>query len=162
MNLIFSIDPGPQLSAFVLFCLTSLKIFESGKCRNSDIRRMISTCGADAVVIEQIKSYGNVMGDSVLSTCVEIGRMIEAAERAGVAVSLIPRKTVAQCLCANSRVGDKQIRQAVIDIYPATGAGRVPQIGTKASPGPLYGVAGDVWSALAVALAFKAQAAYLA
>jgi hypothetical protein len=52
----------------------------------------------------------------------------------------------------NQRAKDPNIRQALLDIFPGTGGGATPQIGTKAKPGPLYGVTSHAWSALAVAI----------
>ena len=64
----------------------------------------------------------------------------------------IYRMDVKMYLCNNTRAKDGNIRQAIIDRYPANGGGKTPQIGTKKHPGPLYGVSKDVWSALAVAI----------
>jgi len=55
-------------------------------------------------------------------------------------------------LCKNNRAKDANIRQALLDRFPATGGGKAPQIGTKKQPGPLYGVTSHLWSALAVAV----------
>jgi hypothetical protein len=45
---------------------------------------------------------------------------------------------------------DAEIRRRLIERFPATGGGSIPQIGTKAQPGPLYGVSGHCWQALSV------------
>jgi hypothetical protein len=45
---------------------------------------------------------------------------------------------------------DANIRQALIDIY----GGNDKAIGNKKTPGPLYGIKGDLWAALAVAVTF--------
>ena len=58
-------------------------------------------------------------------------------------------------LCGTPRAKDTNIRQRVIDIFPATGGGKTPQIGTKKEPGPLYGVTSHCISALAVGLTYK-------
>ena len=68
------------------------------------------------------------------------------------------RKQKAECesvcmhLCKNNRAKDGNVRQAILDRYPATGGGKNPQVGTKKAPGPLYGVSGHAWQALAVAI----------
>ena len=62
-------------------------------------------------------------------------------------ISRIGRKAVKIHLCGSMRAKDPNIRQALIDRYGGSSA-----IGRKATPGPLYGVAGDVWAALAVAV----------
>jgi len=55
-------------------------------------------------------------------------------------------------LCGVTRAKDANIRQALIDRFPATGGGKCPQVGTKKQPGPLYGIKADLWSALAIAI----------
>jgi hypothetical protein len=58
-------------------------------------------------------------------------------------------------LCNSMRAKDANIRRRVLDIFPATGGGKTPQIGTKGHPGPLYGVTSHAISALALGLTFK-------
>jgi hypothetical protein len=62
------------------------------------------------------------------------------------------RRDVKLHLCGNPRAKDSNIRQAIIDRYPATGGGKVPQIGTTKEQGPLFGFSKDRWAALGVAL----------
>jgi len=52
-------------------------------------------------------------------------------------------------LTQTRRAKDANIRQALIDRY---GPGKALAVGLKATPGPLYGLTGDCWSALAVAV----------
>src|SRR3990167_6090451 len=54
-------------------------------------------------------------------------------------------------LCHDSRAKDGNIRAALIDRF---GPGKDRAIGRKATPGPLFGVSSDVWSALAIAVTF--------
>ena len=54
-------------------------------------------------------------------------------------------------LCGNPRAKDANIRQAIIDRF----GGKAAAIGTKKNPGPLYGVSGDVWAAIAVGLTWQ-------
>jgi hypothetical protein len=98
-----------------------------------------------------IACYGMPVGATVFETCVWIGRFIEAW---GDEFTKVYRKETKMHLCQTMRAKDSNIRQAIIDRYPATGGGKKPQIGTKAQPGPLYGVSKDVWAALAVAITF--------
>jgi hypothetical protein len=76
---------------------------------------------------------------------------------------MVPRRYVKIALCGKTTfrdpttgslkgIGDKHVRQAILDRFPGTGGGKTPQIGTKKQPGPLYGVKGHMWAALAVAL----------
>ena len=47
--------------------------------------------------------------------------------------------------------------QALLDLFPRTGGGATPQIGTKGKPGPLYGVSSHAWAALGVAVTASHQ-----
>jgi hypothetical protein len=75
------------------------------------------------------------------------GRFAEAAHR--VPVVILPRRAVMLALCGDSRAKDANIRQALIDRFGGPAA-----VGRKAAPGPLYGIARDVWSALAIAVTY--------
>jgi hypothetical protein len=59
-------------------------------------------------------------------------------------------------LCGSSRANDATIRQALLDRY---GPGREKAVGTKANPGPLYGIKADLWQALALAVTYSDQMA---
>ena len=154
---ILAIDPGTTESAFMLY--NAGKFLEFGKVANQFLLDRMPT--ADAMAIEMPACYGMAVGKSVFETCRWVGIFQQAF---GVSKThLVYRKSrnkeegtdsVAMCLCKNNRAKDSNVRQAILDRYPATGGGKTPQIGTKAQPGPLYGVSGDVWSALAVAITF--------
>jgi hypothetical protein len=98
-----------------------------------------------------IASYGMAVGREVFETCVWIGRFTQAWH-APAAVELVYRQDVKLHLCGNPRARDANIRQALLDLFPRAGGGKTPQIGTKAKPGPLYGVSSHAWPALAVAI----------
>ena len=65
------------------------------------------------------------------------------------AVALVYRRDVKLFHCQTVRANDANIRAAIIDRF---GPGKEKAIGKKSAPGPLYGIKGDEWSALAVAL----------
>jgi hypothetical protein len=56
----------------------------------------------------------------------------------------ITRGEVKVHVCNSKKAKDANVRQALID--------RLGKPGTKKAPGPTYGIAGDVWAALAVAV----------
>ena len=110
----------------------------------------------EVMAIEMVASYGMAVGKTVFETCMWIGRFMEAWESAtGTKPQQVYRKDVKMHLCGSMRAKDTNIRQAIIDRYPASGGGKCPQIGTKKEPGPLYGVSKDIWSALAVAITYS-------
>ena len=91
------------------------------------------------------------VGREVFETCVWIGRFQQAWRDPG-AVELVYRKDVKLHLCGTNKAKDANVRQALLDMFPRTGGGATPQVGTKHQPGPLYGVSSHAWPALGVAI----------
>ena len=149
---ILAIDPGSLKSAYVLY--DQGKLLDFGIKPNAALLAIIRTADCECVAIEMIASYGMPVGKDVFETCVWIGRFIQVSWSRGKPFFQVYRKDVKMYLCRTPRAKDSNIRQAIIDLYPPTGEGAIPQIGTKKYPGPLYGVSKDVWAALAVALTF--------
>jgi len=153
---ILAIDPGPEESAYV--CYSKGKLLDFGKIPNNDMLSIIDKSKAERLVIEMIASYGMPVGATVFETCVWIGIFIHNwGKRQPVSrkpASRIYRKDVKMHLCYTMKAKDSNIRQAIIDRYPAIGGGKMPQIGTKKEPGPLYGVSKDVWAAIGVAITY--------
>ncbi len=152
---VLAIDPGNKQSAYIIY--EDGVILESDIGKNSKVLTAIDTSFydrhiPDEMAIEMIACYGMTPGKTVFDTCVWIGRFIEAWNPRPA--TKVYRMDCKMHLCHSTRAKDKNIRQAIIDRYPAVGGGKVPQIGTKKSPGPLYGVSKDIWAALAVAITF--------
>ena len=150
MNII-AIDPGSTESAWLR--LTGGRPDGFGKLPNVDLRRLLDRtllAGVDAVVIEQMQSYGMPVGREVFDAVFESGRFAELADFAAVPTFLLSRKRVVGHLCGSARAKDANVRAALLERFGGAGAK-----GTKAAPGPLYGVAADVWSALALAVTFE-------
>ena len=159
--MIIAIDPGPEKSALVIF--EEKRIIERAYASNSEIieileyRSRVSMNHRENVTlaIEMIACYRMAVGAEVFETCVWIGRFIEAYKLPELTIR-VPRIKVKNHLCHTSKANDSNIRQAIIDRF----GGKERAIGTKKEPGPLYGISGDLWAALAVALwAWDTQAA---
>lgn len=126
----------------------------------------IKVLGEDCthLVIEHVGHYGTGqnVGKDVFDTCVLIGRLAEAWD--GIEHSwvhdewerahLMLRPDVKTYLCRKRGATDAMVRQAVLDRFPRTGGGATPQVGVKDQRGPLYGVKGDAWQALALAITY--------
>lgn len=161
---IFAIDPGTTESAFLRLVttrhprryieITAMEIIPNDEM----ILRLRNLKELHSVVIEMVACYGMPVGKEVFETCVWIGRFTEAA-RARNEVGYVYRKDVKMHLCNSMKAKDANIRQALLDIFPQTGGGKTPQIGTKKKPGPLYGIKSHLWSALGVAITFDSQMA---
>lgn len=147
---IIGIDPGSTETAWCAVISGRPVLF--GKERNELVlERLRATWdpAADSAAIEMIASFGMPVGREVFETCVWIGRFVEAWNHRGGKHSLVYRRDVKLFHCETSRANDASIRAALLDRY---GPGREMAIGTKRAPGPCYGLRGDEWSALAVAL----------
>ena len=151
--MILALDPGTTQTGWVLYDNT---VRESGVALNADMLELVKRATVDTLAIEMIASYGMAVGREVFETCVWIGRFQQAWHNPD-AVRLVYRKDVKLHLCGSPRAKDPNVRQALLDLFPRTGGGKVPQIGTKAQPGPLYGVSSHAWPALGVAITARHQ-----
>lgn len=147
---ILAIDPGNERSAYVVY--ETGKILQFASTSNKVILELMKIIEADELAIEMIASYGMSVGKSIFDTCVWVGRFVQQWEPKPW--SRVYRHNVKMHLCHSMKAKDGNIRQALLDMYPATGGGKCPQIGIQKKPGPLFGISGDVWSALAVAVTF--------
>ena len=147
--ILLAIDPGNEQSAWVLYDTEAKTPKDSDIVPNHLMLEQISRSPITHLAIEMVASYGMPVGRTVFDTCVWIGRFIEAWRGP---FTRVYRKDVKMHICQSMRAKDSNIRQAIIDLYPASGGGATPQIGTKKAPGPLFGFAKDKWAALSVAI----------
>lgn len=156
MPKILALDPGNALTAWVVFDPASGRLLGFGHDPNEKMLRMIVDSPTQGyreigahLAIEMIASYGMPVGREVFDTCVWIGRFVQAW---GSEHTRVYRAEVKSHLCHSQKANDATIRAALLDRY---GPGREKAIGVKKAPGPLYGVSGDVWAALAVAVTYS-------
>ena len=148
--MIIGIDPGPTLSAVVTLTKSG-HVMDAMQQGNDVILQLLrdNYYGSGYLAIEMIESFGMPVGREVFDTLVWIGRFQEAHK--GMCCK-ITRGEVKIHLCCDRRVKDTHVRQALIDRY---GPYKQAAIGTKKTPGPLYGLKYDMWQALAVAVTFQ-------
>jgi hypothetical protein len=154
MPRLLAIDPGNDQSAWVE--LVDGKPAKVGTLHNADVLDLLRHAWAPEwpLAIEMIASYGMPVGREVFETCVWVGQFKEAWEARHGCVRLVYRREVKMRLCGNNSAKDANVRQAIIDHF---GPGKEKAIGKKKSPGPLYGVSGDQWAALGVALTVQEE-----
>lgn len=154
----FAVDPGTTQSGWVL--LDDGRIVDCGIHPNHDVLRWVQAGQqAHMLAIEMVASYGMAVGREVFETVRWIGRFQQAwAEPDNV--RLVYRREVKLYLCGTAAAKDPNVRQALLDLYPTTGGGATPQVGTKSQPGPLYGMSSHTWPALGVALTALHQAGH--
>lgn len=141
---IIAVDPGPTESALVSWSVSDQRILFHHKGTNEEIRKLLSieNTGYAILAIEMIESYGMRVGKEVFETCLWIGRYCQYVEPK--IMYRIGRRHVKLAICADSRAKDADIRRALVDLLGAPG--------TKKAQGPTYGIAGDEWQALGLAI----------
>jgi hypothetical protein len=111
-----TIDPGTEKSAFVLWDgkrPTASFIEENGKLLTF-LYRSRQGNEFEHIAIEGIQCQGMAVGAETFTTCIWIGRFIEAW---GGEWSLVYRNEVKMHLCGSPRAKDPNIRQALIDKF---------------------------------------------
>jgi hypothetical protein len=150
--IIVGVDPGPDKSGYIELDSRHpmMPVFLPGHVGNDELRwRLHNPPSPRCLAIESITSYGMPVGQSTFDTCIWIGRFIERWPGPYVLVS---RPQAVIHLCGSLRATAANVNQAIRDRHKPSGGGARPEVGTKAKPGPLYGVTGHAWSALAVAI----------
>jgi hypothetical protein len=162
INYYIGIDPGPEESAY---CILSDKgrVVQFDKLGNIPFLQFLGSPDilhaglhddlneTHLFVIEMLACYGMAVGAEVLDTARWVGRFQDRIEtKHGMEARLMYRKDVKMTLCHTMKANDSNIRQQIIDMY-----GGKKAIGKKKTPGPLYGLSGDCWSALAICLTAK-------
>ena len=140
MNLA-SIDPGDEQSAFMLMG-RDLRPHSFAIMDNDALLKWLADREWDHLAIEYMHPRGMPTSKEEMDTQFWAGRFVQAA-RCGW--TPIRRSEVKLHICGQSRAKDANIRQALMDRYGGKNAK-----GKKASPGPLYGIHDDLWSALAI------------
>lgn len=143
---ILAIDPGAKESHWLSYDTEACKPLWCKSQANAEIVVLLSSGiwpEGGRMAIEIVRGYGVVAGNDTFETCEWAGRFMQAVPE-GIQVFPVTRKEVKLHLCGNTTSRDKDIRQALLD--------RLGAQGTKKNPGPLYGISGHHWAALAVAV----------
>jgi hypothetical protein len=158
---VYAIDPGPEQSALVVFNGTA--VLNHQTVPNEQLLDELAhrtRSWEHVLVVEQIASFGMPVGAEVFETVFWSGRFIQAwagyhaPPNSPLPWARLKRHEVKAALCGNQRAKDAHIRQALLDRF---GPGKEKAIGRKATPGPLYGLVGDEWAAMAVAVTYWDQ-----
>lgn len=138
---VLAIDPGTTQSGYVLY---DGKVITAGVMDNGELLQIVRDDRSDMLAIENIVSYGNVVGAETFQTCRWIGRFQEAWPCPDE-VHLVKRADVKKALGLPGSAKDKDVNAALL--------AQVGPKGTKKAPGPTYGVTSHAWAALGVAIA---------
>lgn len=149
---IFAIDPGPDKSACVLWNQESDRVLFAQEIQSANVSALILEKRDESlnsktgfiVACEHLQCFGMAVGRETFEAAYWIGEIRHCCFINGIRFHRIYRSDEKMHLCQSMRAKDKNIRQALIDQYG--------QVGTKKNKGPLFGIANDLWSALAVAV----------
>lgn len=155
-----AIDPGTSESAFLLLDTKEMRVRTCSFASNEKILNEVYVLAdasmeatqPGALVIERMENFGNIVGRDILETAEWSGRFYQNywTHSGGHEPHWLPRRQVKMHLCGTMRATDAHVRQALLDIW----GDRKRALGKKSAPGPLYGVAGHLWSALALAVTY--------
>lgn len=176
---VLSIDPGPTKSGWCL--LEDGVPKEWGWHENAKVKGDIEYRNLDQfdqrphLVIEDVGNYGMAVGRDTFETVKWMGRFDPYCR-----ATFIPRPTIKTHLCGVASAKDANVRQALIDRYggdevavggkkcqTCTGKGWRGRnhdecedcggLGLQSPKGPLHGISGHCWSALAVGVTYLDQ-----
>lgn len=154
--IIYAIDPGTEMSALVEYDSTQRAVREHFTAPNDQVMAFLYTesrgNNTDTLVIEEIESMGMAVGRETFKTVWWSGRMYEIW--CGPK-DMMPRRQVKLHICGTSRANDSNIRQAIYDVF----GGKLRAVGSKKMPGPLFGLKGHEYAALALALTYSGHGA---
>ncbi|HOC44947.1 MAG TPA: hypothetical protein PKJ99_18210 [Thermoanaerobaculales bacterium] len=156
---LLAIDPGPATSGYVLWDSEAGRVLEANSdAHNATLPRDVlprivkqHTILVPAPIplelaIERVACYGKPVGEPVFETVFFSGRLAEWWERVTGRPAIRMRfSDVALHHCHDRRAKESYVRQVLLDRFGGKG--------TKAQPGPFYGVSGHAWSAAALAIA---------
>jgi hypothetical protein len=146
VRLLYAVDPGTIQSALVVVAYDGPRIevqYHDVLLNGSVLERLRCAPRHAQLVIEQIESMGMAVGQEVFTTVWWAGRFFEAWPNANR--YQLPRRPIKLHLCGSMQAKDTNIRRALLDRFGGDQA-----IGTTKARGPLYGLKGHEFQALAV------------
>ncbi len=138
---ILAVDPGTLQSGYVLY---DGRVITSGVMPNEDLLKIVADDNSDVLAIEKIVNQGNLIGQETIDSVEWIGRF-QQAWGCPEDVLKIPRRDVKKALGIPGSSDDAKVNARLREL--------IGEKGTKANPGPTFGVSSHAWAALGVAYA---------
>ena len=152
MTLILGVDPGETHSGVVLFDTFLNQVVWARDMTVAELEHHIEggwLYRPDTIVCENIVPMGVPFSSNLRATCRTIDRAELIAEQLRITWVFVTRNEVKIVLCGRCKgVKDANVSCAVQERF----GGRKAALGTKKEPGPLHGVSGHCWQALAAVL----------
>ncbi len=140
MTAILAIDPGTHESGYCRFAAG--RVLSSGIVDNARMLQIVLGDSSDVLAIEGFLARGNVIDNNCVQTIRWEGRFLQAWGCPDD-VLLVSRRDVKKCLSLPGSSDDAKVNARVRQL--------LGEKGTKAKPGPTFGVSSHAWAALAVA-----------
>jgi hypothetical protein len=125
-----AIDPGTEQSGVVYY--ENDNVTYADIMPNAEVVKHLDSNWKQRVAIELVQPMGMPLGMSTVWTVLWTGRFVEAAGTE-TDVRWIHRTTIKADLCASTRAKDANVRQALIDLFPATGGGKSPRLAPRSN-----------------------------
>jgi hypothetical protein len=140
--MILAIDPGTHESGYCLY--DGGRVITAGVMGNSDLLKIVADDRSDVLAIEKVVSYGRAVGQEVFDTCEWAGRFRQVWGSPDETLS-VTRLQVKKALGLKGSDDEAAVNKRLREV--------IGEKGTKANPGPTFGVATHAWAALGVAYA---------
>ena len=155
VSITYCVDPGTLQSALVTlrrggphgYDVLDARMFLNGVLLAELARAPVGA----TFVCERLQAMGMPIGNETIDTIFWSGRFYEAWPGASTRF-LVTRGQVKIHLCGTMRAKDANVRAVLMDRFGGSNAK-----GTKRQPGPLYGLSGHHFSALAVGVTWLDQ-----
>lgn len=153
--MILAIDPANQDSAYCVINIDDYKPVEFDKIDNNEMFKILKLhSNIKKIIIEEVRSYGMSVGQTVFDTCRWYGRFEQYAIDTipDVEVIYICRKDVKMNLCGTMKAKDSNIVVALVDRFAphSTNYGK----GTKTNKGFFFGFKSDIWQSFALGITY--------
>lgn len=151
---VFAIDPGDTESGYCLYDAETKRPFAYGKVANHALidvaGTQVSLYGTDLTFVIETMSIPKKCGKTVFDAIFWSGRFYQAMIDSDAVVATLMRITAKGHILKLIGGNDREMKEALEIRF----GGKAAAIGTKAKPGPLYGMGNDCRAALAVAITF--------
>jgi hypothetical protein len=142
-----AIDPGPETEHGIVSINPAGDVIPYDWSDFDGVRKYCENNPAKTILIEGLSNYGSPVGDTVLRTAYTIGRLFEIANNGTRKVCVIRRVDIRVALLGAAKGNDSIIRQNILERFGG------PTSAKKG--GPLSGIKGHSWAALAIVVAYR-------
>ncbi len=151
---VLGLDAAPTVAHGVLYDAQAARVVSVHPSMSlADVRALLRppACPVRLVAIERVQGQGRTVGASVITTSEMVGRLLEIAEaRCYRTIGLYRREVLAHLDALGRGNRDALVKARLCEWHGCASIAEAK--GTRKAPGPLRGLANDLWAACAVAI----------